>query len=301
MSKSISGLNILITGASGFIGRNLMEALSNEGANIYAIIHKINNLSLTAKKIFYDGTYESISKPLENEKIDIVIHLATYFLSNHKSEHIEPLIDANIKFGAYLLEFVKQKGIKFLINTSTYAEYFDHKEYNPQNLYAATKFAFEALQKYYEQILETHFVTLELTDTYGPGDTRPKFVNLVLDAVQKKEVFNMSKGEQEICYLYIDDAVSAYISCINSLLNNQIAKNSKYSVYSNEVVTLNNLVDHIGEILNCKIETNKGFYPYRLREIMEFKPNYKKLPGWNNIYTLKDGILKIVSNEDKRD
>lgn len=296
MSELLKNTNILITGANGFIGKSLCNKLNYLGANIIAVINKKNDLSFPIQKIHYDGTYKSLSVPLENKKIDIVIHLATCFISNHKSEQINELIDSNVKFGTYILELTKQKGIPYFINTSTYAQFLDHKEYNPQNLYTATKQAFEAIIKYYEETTPNLYVTLELTDTYGPDDERPKFINLVLDAIKKNNVFNMSLGEQEICYLYIDDAVNAYIKCIELLINGSVKENSKYSIYSEEIFKLKDLVTEVCRILNVELETNKGFYSYRDREIMTFEPTYQKLPDWNSKVSLKDGILNLKTN-----
>jgi nucleoside-diphosphate-sugar epimerase len=286
-------MTILITGSNGFIGKNLCKELYNSGANIIALLHKNNDLDIPVEKIYYDGTFQSLSEPLNNRKVDIVVHLATCFLPNHKETQIADLIDANIKFGTHLLELSKQKEVSAFINTTTYAQYYNHQGYNPQNLYAATKQAFEVVMKYYEETSQTKFVTLELTDTYGPGDARPKFINLILDAITKKIVFNMSLGEQEICYLYIDDAVSAFKTCIEHLQNGIIVESSKYSVFSDEVYKLKDLVVEVCDILNEKLETNPGFYPYRLREIMTYQPTYTRLPGWKCENTIKDGLIKM--------
>lgn len=296
MSEIVRNMTILITGSNGFIGKNLCRELYLSGANIIAVLHQNNDLDIPVEKIYYDGTYQSLSVPLNKRKIDVVVHLATCFLPNHKETQISDLIDSNIKFGTHLLELTKQMGISAFINTSTYAQNYNHQGYNPQNLYAATKQAFEVIMKYYEETTQTKFIILELTDTYGPGDSRPKFINLILDAITKKVVFNMSLGEQEICYLYIEDAVSAFKTCIAHLQNGVITENSKFSVFSDEVFKLKDLVTEVCRIFDEKLETNQGFYPYRLREIMTFQPSYIKLPGWKCENTIKDGLIKMKNN-----
>ena len=298
MRIKYNDLNILITGANGFIGKQLTKKLFELGANVFVIIHKNDDLSLPIYKVVFDGTYESLSKPLSDKNIDIVIHLATYFLANHKADQINELIDSNVKFGTFLLELTKQNEIPFFISTSTYAQFYNHIGYNPQNLYAATKQSYESLQKYYEETSKTRFITLELTDTYGPGDTRPKFINLVLNSIREGGVFNMSKGEQEICYLFVDDAIDSYLKCIELLKKNIITDNSKYSVYPNEIYKLKDLVKEICSILDVKHEINIGYYPYREREIMTYIPSYPKLPHWKNKFTLKDGVNKLLTKSD---
>jgi len=294
MYKNFQNLNVLISGASGFIGKNLVNKLSVLGSNITILLHNNLDIENEVEKIVFDGSYESLYSPLKDKKIDVVIHLATYFLANHKGEQLDNLIDSNVKFGTFLLELTKQKKIPYFINTSTYAQSYNNINYSPQNLYSATKQAFETIMKYYEETSNSRFVTLELTDTYGPGDPRPKFINLVLNAISKGGVFNMSEGEQEICYLFIEDAVDAYVKCIDMLTSNEIISNTKYSVFSDEVYKLKDLVDEVCNILEIKIETNRGYYPYRDREIMKFKPTYPILTNWASKISLKEG-LKIMT------
>lgn len=285
----------LITGATGFIGNNLVDKLLKYGTKIIAITHKNQLTNNLIESVKFDGSYESILKPIENKKIDGVLHLAAMFLSNHKADQIGELIDSNIKFGAFLLEITKNKQIPFFINAATYAQSYDHNGYNPQNLYAATKQSFEDLIKYYEVDSNIFFLTLELTDTYGKGDTRPKFINQLLSAIEDNSPFKMSKGEQEINYLNVDDASNAFITAINLIQDGVVANGNHYSVFSNETYKLIDLVHLVCSKLNSNILIDNGYYPYRKREIMTFKPSYLKLPNWNAKVSLMEGISTIIT------
>lgn len=292
--NKIKGLNILVTGGSGFIGKMLIEKLSSLGVNIWATVNTKDNFTVHVNRVRYDGTYKSLSENI-SEPIDGIIHLATYFLSRHETEQISDLIDANVKLGAHLLEWSHLKNIKFFINTSTYAISYEHNGYNPQNLYAATKQAYEDIQQFYEEVSDTTFITLELTDTYGPNDTRSKFINLLLGSIEKKENFNMSQGEQEICYLHVEDATDAYIKCIEMLVEGTIVENSKFSIYSDEVFKLKDMVVEVLNELKSNISIKLGHYSYRKREIMTFVPTYPKLPKWENKYSLRQGVGTLIN------
>lgn len=299
LTEILKKKTVLVTGATGFIGKNLLNKLTSLDVHIIAVIHKTDSISLPVEKILYNGTYQSLFSPIADRKIDFVIHLATQFLTNHKPDQISDLIDANIKFGTHLLEMTREKQIPYFINTSTYAEYYLHNGYDPQNLYSATKYCFEAIMKFYESVTKTLFVTLELTDTYGPGDSRPKFINLVIDAIKKQEVFKMSPGEQEICYLYIDDAVDAFIYCVCKMAENVIQKNEHFSVYSDETYKLKDLVALIATEMGVDLKVNAGFYSYRIREIMKFQPTFPKLPGWSGKVSIQEGLNLITAGYDK--
>ncbi len=290
---------ILLTGGSGFIGSYLLKRLIESNYYIITITRKpLEIISENYKNIIYDGTYESLNLKIKNEQIDFVIHLATYFLQNHKPPQIEELISSNITFGNHLLELTKELKISVFINTITYAQSVNGIKYDPQNLYSATKEAFEKIIKFYELTCpNTKFITLELFDTYGPGDTRPKFLNLLINSIKKGEDFNMSEGNQEISYQYIDDVTDAYITCLNNISDHKIRTGSRYSIYNGEVFKLKDLADLANNLTGNKIEITKGFYPYKNREIMKIKANYDILPFWTPKVKLADGILKIFSNE----
>ena len=291
----LKGKTFLITGASGFIGSSLVNKLLSYESQVIAITHRKDLTNDSVERIRYDGTYESIFNPLRNLKIDGVLHLATMFLSNHRENQIGELIDSNIKFGTYLLEIAKKKKFPFFINTTTYAQSFNHNGYNTQKLYAATKQSFEDIIKYYEVDSEIFFMTLELTDTYGKNDTRPKFINQLLNAIENNVEFKMSKGEQEINYLNIEDASNAFIIAIMLIIEQNIKKGAHFSVYSNETYKLIDLVQSVKAKFNSDIPINNGYYPYRNREIMTFQPSYSKLPEWNANVSLMDGISTLLN------
>lgn len=289
-------MNILITGGAGFIARNLVNELLKRNYNIITIYRETIPKEFVGKvkMIQYKGNYNDLEENLEGEQIDIVIHLATHFTSKHRTNEIRKLFESNILLGTYLLEYMKNHKAKKFINTSTYATSIDGRDYNPQNLYSATKKAFEDILIFYAESKKMQTINLELSDTYGLGDTRPKFLNLLLDAIKENREFNMSPGEQEICYIHVRDVVNAYLRAIDMLVNEDIKKIENYSVYGDEVLTLNQLVNKVQDILGTKIQVNKGVYQYKEREIMKFKPKYPVLPGWQPHVSLRQGILEIM-------
>lgn len=293
--------NVLITGATGYIGSNLVKKLVNDGGvHITAIYNNTvpNEKNRDITWVKYTGDYESLNV-IEGE-IDVIFHLATFFTPKHSTDAIGNMITSNILLGAHLLEFAKQNKINKFINTSTYAQSIDDSKYNPQNFYTSTKQAFEDILKYYTESGVIKNITLSLYDTYGPNDNRPKFINLVIDALDKDVPFNMSPGNQEIRYVYIDDVVNAYCIALDLLMENKIDKSETFSISGNESMTLNELVEYVSNTVGKKIETNPGFYNYRDREIMKCIPKFNKIPNWEAKVKLSEGIKQIIQNNENR-
>ena len=290
---------VILTGASGFIGRNLLLKLIKNNFDVITISRNpIEFYSNKHKNIIYKNSYESLITQFDKIPIYSVIHLATYFLQNHNSSQVSQLINSNLLFGNHLLELTKELNINSFINTSTYAQSVNGISYDPQNLYTATKEAFEKIIKFYNlTIPTTKFITLELFDTYGYNDSRPKFINLLLKSIVNGEDFKMSEGNQEISYQFIDDVTDAYLSCLTNQIENVTPFGSKYSIFNGEVYKLKDLANIINESTGKRIKILEGFYPYRHREIMTIKANYEILPNWTPKTDLLQGVSKILNYE----
>lgn len=286
-------MRFLVTGATGFLGKYLVHQLINDQ-------HEVIAVNRSGKKpddavwekiqlIVYDGEYSSF---IDTEPVDVVIHLATCFKSSHRPEEISELIDSNIKLGAHLLEWMQKKEIRRIVNISTYTTSIDGHSYSPQNFYAATKKMFEDLLTFYVQTYPMSAITLDMYDLYGPHDTRGKFIDLIFLAIKNDQVFRMSKGEQEISYVHVDDAVNAILQA-TMMFTDAIGLEEKFSVYSHgDIMTLLALVQKIEDVLGIHISKEISYYPYRTREMMKVTPSKPLLSGWGPKVSLEAGIWK---------
>lgn len=298
--------NFIITGATGFIGSRLSKKLIEQGHTVNIISRKsskYNNLIDIKDKINifeYDGNINKLIEYFRKLKVDIVIHLSSLFISENKPEDVDGLIDSNIKFGTQVLEAMKHSKCKNIINTSTSWQHYNNENYNPVCLYAATKEAFENIIKFYHESYGIKCITLELFDTYGQNDNRPKILNLFKEYSEDGIELNMSKGDQVLDLLYIDDVIDAYLNAID-LVNKSETIFEKYSLESKNRVKLKELVSIYENITKNSITVNWGKRPYRDREVMIPWSNGKKLPGWEAKVSLEDGIKKSFIKISKED
>jgi len=299
-------MKILITGATGFIGKNLVKnLLKEEDIDIYVIVRKNSDTSIIDKRVTvfrYDEDIDALLNFFKKEKFDGVIHLASLFLASHEPKDIPNLISSNITFGTELLEASKSANVKWFLNTGTFWQNYQNEDYNPVNLYAATKEAFEIIVKYYTQTSDLIFTTIKLNDTFGPNDTRNKVFNLWYKISQSGEELKMSKGEQIIDISYIDDIVNAYKVMIYNLNQKNFTKykNKTYVVSNKERVTLKELSKIFEEVTNKRLNIKWGGRDYRDREVMSPYSKGELVPNWQQQYTLKEAIkntIKDMKNE----
>lgn len=276
----------LITGVTGFVGSHLARRLIKDGWELHAIVRNVSKYDLiqdiknSVHFHIYDGTIESMQTILDRSKPEIVFHLASLFLSQHKPEEISSLIQSNITFGSHLAEAAVANNCLEFINTGTSWQHYENQEYNPVNLYAATKQAFEDILKYYVEAHELKVITLKLFDTYGPDDPRPKLINLLNRAAETGETMSMSPGEQLIDLVHVDDVVEAF--CMAQTLISEMKRNElkAFGVTSGKSLSLKEIVAMLENKLSRRIKVHWGGRPYRVREVMTPWNLMATVPGW---------------------
>ncbi len=287
----------IVTGATGFVGSNLCKHLIKNAWEVSIITRPSSDYSnissvLRSIDVFeYDGKIERLIEYFNKKNADVVFHLASLFIAEHESNQIDNLVDSNIKFGLHILEAMKESKTKILINTGTSWQHYNSNEYNPVDLYAATKQAFESLIKYYVEAENIRCVTLKLFDTYGESDTRPKLINLLHKYADQKTELNMSLGEQLLDLVHVDDVVIAFLKAYE-YLEEQDIQYQEFGVSSGKTIKLKELIELFEKTKNKKINVNIGGLNYRKREVMIPWEDYLDVPNWSPNISIEEGLQK---------
>lgn len=289
---------IIVTGATGFVGSNLVRYMLKKNFKIAIIIRKNSDLSnlngiINKIEIFtHDNNIISLANFFKSFKPNLVFHLASNFISEHKSCQVDSLIESNITFGLHLLEAMKIADVRNLINTGTSWQHYNNEDYNPVCLYAATKQAFESLIDYYIKAENFNVITLKLFDTYGETDTRPKLINLLNKfAIDNKEL-KMSAGNQILNLVHIIDVCKAYLIAYDLNISKDSKVHQIYSIKAKESFKLKEVISIFEKVTNKKINILWGAKKYRKREVMNLWDKGLKLPKWNTTISLKEGLLR---------
>jgi len=294
--------HIAVTGATGFIGQHLVHKLHLEKQQVWAIVRPNSSIPPAIAKIalpiIFDGNVITLTQQLKENHITGIIHLASLFLSQHTANDIVSLIDSNVLFGTQLLEAVSQTNVRWFINTGTFWQHYQNKEYSPTNLYAATKQAFTAIAQYYYETRPFDFITLELSDTFGPNDTRPKILSLWQKTLHSHQVLAMSAGKQKIDLNYIENVTDAFTYAVRLLAGdtNLQYKGNSYAITSGQTLTLRELAKLFEKVAGHKLAVAWGEKPYRPREVMEPWCKGQSLPGWHAPISLEVGLKRTIDS-----
>ena len=276
-------MKILVTGATGFIGSEFVKKALADGYEVHCLVRRESNILRLAKGVnihYLSRKNDNINKIISIIQPEIVFHLASLFIADHKYDDIDDLIYSNITFSTKIVDAMVNNNILMLVNVGTSWQYYNsNEEYNPVNLYAATKQAFEDILKFYNDKYKLRVINLKLFDTYGECDFRKKLFFALNKAIDNKERLKMSFGEQEIDLVHIDDVVNALLLAGRMLITKEVF-NESYALSSGNVMKLKELVGKYEIFIGENIDIEWGARPYREREVMKVWKHGENLPGW---------------------
>ena len=291
---------VILTGATGFLGSNIAKALITDGHRVIALkrssseLHRLNEVK--SELIFYDIENLDYVHPFtEHGHVDAVIHTATcYGRQGEKPSHI---FQANTIFPLHLLEASLFFKTASFLNTDTYFN-TDTILSSYLNIYALSKKYFVELGRLMAFDKRIRIINIRLEHLYGPGDNLSKFSTWIANScLNNISDIKLTPGEQSRDFIYIADAVSAYMQilrCANELDSGFL----EFELGSGVAVTVRNFVEVVHRYTESNSNLSFGKLPYRDNELMESKANIKPLLalGWECKIGLEEGISNLVKD-----
>ncbi|GAB3012373.1 NAD(P)-dependent oxidoreductase [Niabella terrae] len=278
-------MRVLVTGATGFIGRYVIAALlRHPGVEVIATsLHPEKAACQPWKdQVLYKafdikGVEESPALFEYFERPDILIHLAWEGLPQYRLAHH---LEVNLPLHRTFIRQLVTGGLKNVNITGTCFEYgmqegrlSEDLPAQPDNPYAKAK---NELRLYVEGLCGEKGLAckwLRLFYMFGPGQAAGSLISQLETALDSGDaVFNMSGGEQVRDFLPVEQ-VAAYI--VAASLQTQVQ--GIINICSNHPVTVRQLVEDYLRQTGRTIRLNLGYYPYPDFEPMRFWGDNKKL------------------------
>jgi len=269
-------MKVLVTGATGFVGRHVVDRLLARGHDVIAVGRDIKRAGempwIDRVKFIQCDLHEDYRQLLEpNNLPDALIHLAWSGLPNYQGFfHISKNLPADLAF----LEAAVMSGVSHLIVAGTCLEYgmkdgplSEDMETSPTTAYG---FAKDTLRKSL-QLLQMEkpftFQWMRLFYMYGKGQNPKSLMSQFDQAIDEgKRVFNMSKGDQLRDYLPIEE-VAEYFSVA---LENPRCQ-GVVNCCSGKPISVLDLVTQQRRLRSSNIALNRGYYRC---------PSYEPLAFW---------------------
>lgn len=306
------GTRFLITGAAGFIGSNLVEALLNLGYEVVGLDNFSNGKAENIKDFgrvgftFIEGDIRDFDTCMRAcEGIDYVLHQAA--LGSVPRSMKEPLIyeDNNIKGTANMMEAARRQGVKRFIYASSSSVYGDSvilpkregEEGRVLSPYALTKKVNEQYGQLYTEVFGLECIGLRYFNVFGKRQDPdseyaaviPKFIKLLKEG---KQVEIYGDGEQSRDFTYIENVIEANLK---ACLAPKEACGQVFNIAYGTRYTVNQLYTLMCELL--KIDRKPVYTKERpgdIRHSLADINKAKRLIGYKPDWDFKKGFSKAV-------
>ena len=308
-------MNILVTGAAGFIGSHASEKFIQLGNSVigldnfddfYPKQYKERNL----KKLQNNNKFKFFKIDIRNSddlnnifskyKIDVVIHLAAKAGVRPSINSVAEYYDVNVNGTVCLLESMRKHEVKKMLFASSSSVYGNNTKVpfsetdsvdSPISPYASTKKSGELICYVYNHLYNFDITCLRFFTVYGPRQ-RPdlaihKFTRLI---EEEKPVPFYGDGSTSRDYTYINDIVEGINCAINHLNGYQL-----FNLGESKVITLNQLVKTLEKVLNKTAILN--MQPMQSGDVIKTYADIFKAKsqiGYNPTFDFENGISEFV-------
>lgn len=290
-------LKVLVTGATGFIGRHAVKRLVADGWTVYgvsledAIIAgvRIDPLDLTDVSQFAVWSHD--------KTFDAILHLAAAIPPQISGPIAENSFNVNIAAMMNVLRLACERRCH-VIYSSTSTVYgvapridiplFEESPPKPDNYYCTSKYVGELLCAQLAQADALSYTTLRLSAPYGPGNTRPTVINIFLKhALASEDLRLFGSGSRTQDFTYIDDVIEGLCLALTTRIN------GTFNIASGKPVSMR-------ELAALAIETVRGSHSAIVNaEKADPQENYRAVfaiqrardvLGWSPKVSLRQGM-----------
>lgn len=312
---NLSGKKILVTGAGGFIGSHLVEALVKKGCNIRAFIHYnsfnrwgwldyVERCVKDSIEVFAGDVRDPYGVKKAMQDCDVVFHLAALIGIPYSYHSPDTYVDTNIKGTLNILQAAKELGVEKVIHTSTSEVYgtaqfvpiTEEHPVNPQSPYAATKVGADFLALSFYRSFNLPVAVIRPFNTYGPRQSaRAVIPTIITQIASGKTRMKLGSLYPTRDLVYVKDTVKGFIRIVES--DNSIGK--VINIGSNFEICIRDLANLIAKLMEVKIkiETEKKRERPEKSEIERLWADNKKakeLLEWLPKYTLEEGLKETI-------
>jgi dTDP-glucose 4,6-dehydratase len=312
--NSWHGKRVLVTGAGGFIGSHLTDALVSKGAEVSVFIkwdsgsgsrpQLIDNLQQSIGKIKNilkgDLASEDAIKTIKANSPEIIFHLAAEAYVNYSFDHPLEVLKANLLGTLNVLHAAMDlKEVQQVVCTSSSEVYGTAQKesidemhpLNPTSPYAASKAAADRYCYAYWKTYGLPVAIIRPFNTYGPRhtyDVIPKFIDL---ALRNEPLTIYGSGEQSRDFTYVSDMVEAFML----MGSRKEAIGQAVNFGNGRDYSINFIAEKIKEL--SKSKSKIVHVEKRLAEVQRLICDYglaKKLFGWKPMVSIEEGLHKNI-------
>lgn len=294
---------VLVTGADGFLGQNLVTYLLDCGKQVVAVVYPGNDVYKDIK----NDSLQVVSADLNNAfdyvnefptGIDVMYHLAWMGVRPEQRNDLDIQMK-NLNMSMECFKLAKEIGVKRIILPGSTNEYLYYgKPINrdaipsPSNAYGTVKVALRYLGRQFAKANDMGFIYLIVAGIYAADRKDSNVIFYTIDKLLHGEKPSLTLLEQKWDYIYIDDVIRAFV------LAGEKGKNEAvYAVGHGDNWELNNYIEIIHNMIDANLPLGLGEIPYD-SEVLPSScidlTDIQKDTGFEPVVDFKTGISMVI-------
>ncbi|HOG57878.1 MAG TPA: GDP-mannose 4,6-dehydratase [Anaerolineaceae bacterium] len=313
-TNTLKDLPVLVTGAGGFIGSRLTEALYARGARVRAFVRYNSRADIGLLKLLPAEVLRSVEVimgDLQDEDAlekaasgtALVFHLGALISIPYSYQHPVEVVRANILGTLAVLQACRKAGCR-LIHTSTSEVYGSAlrvpiDEQHPlqgQSPYSASKIGADKLVESYYRAFGVPAVTIRPFNTYGPGQSARAVIPTIITQALQAEEIHLGNLDALRDFTYLDDTVAAFIKAAET----PGIDGETFNLGSGHEVSIRELSDEIVELTGSRarvVVDEERLRPEKSEVVRLLADNSKarRVLGWAPQVELREGLTRTIA------
>jgi len=313
VSDPLDGSRVLVTGAGGFIGSELVNRLDNLGASVRAFLRYTSRDEMGLLEFLPADTRDRLDLVFGDlrdpdavekavERVDIVFHLGALISIPYSYIHPVEVVQSNVLGTLNVLQACRKHGAR-LVHTSTSEVYgtalrVPIDEGHPlqgQSPYSASKIGADKLVESYYRAFDVQAVTVRPFNTYGPGQSARAVIPTIITQALIMDEIHLGNLDAKRDFTYVSDTVEGFIRAAQA----EGVAGKTFNLGYGDEVSIGALADMILELVGrpVKVVVDEERLRPEKSEVMRLLSDNTKareVLGWRPQVDIREGLSHTI-------
>jgi UDP-glucose 4-epimerase len=305
----LTGVPVLVTGATGFLGSHLTARLLAEGADVHALTSTVSSvypqrlLGVRDRITLHEGSLtdrSAMDAVASDVRPRLVFHLGAYTHVGKSWQRVDECVQVNVQGTVNLLQALAPYGFDRFVYTGTSEIYGDVEvpfredgPVNPISPYSVAKYAGERYCRMFHQGKQWPIVMVRPFNAYGPAQSPDRIIPEIIVRALRGQRLAMTQGKQTREFNYATDIAEGFLA---AGLRGEPGR--LYNIGCGQEVSMAELATTVLRLMGNPIVAELGVLPDRPTEIWRMHADAGRARdelGWTPSVSLEEGLTRTIA------